>query len=141
MNELYERIKRVCVEQKVSVSKMCLDIGISKSTLSSLKNGGTKSLSAPTLRKIADYLGVSTDWLLGYTDVRTYLVTAPAHGPVALTVEDEKKPLVNNDEELAELLERARDDPNIRMLFSVAKGATPEDIKQAIRIIQALKGD
>lgn len=62
--------------------------------------------------------------------------------PEYLTGEtDEKKPLVNNDEELTDLLERVRDDPDLRMLFSVTKGATKEDIQKAIKIIQMLKGE
>ena len=60
-------------------------------------------------------------------------------------LDDEKEesppPLVNDDEELTELLTRARDDPHIRMLFSVTKDATPEDVEKAIKIIQMLKGE
>ena len=143
MNELYERIKCVCKERGVSVSKMCTDIGISKSTLSSLKNGGTKSLSAPIMKKISDYLEVSVDWLMGYTDTRTYIVQKPPsiHVPLTVADENEKKPPAETDEELDELLERARDDPHIRMLFSVTKDATAEDIEKAIKIIQMLKGE
>lgn len=65
MYDLYETIQNECKKRKLSVSRMCVDIGLSKSTLSSLKNGITKSLSAPTLAAIADYLGVTVDYLLG----------------------------------------------------------------------------
>jgi transcriptional regulator with XRE-family HTH domain len=44
---------------------MCLDLGMSKSTLSDLKNGRKKSFSAETAHKIASYLGVSVAYLLG----------------------------------------------------------------------------
>lgn len=47
--------------------------------------------------------------------------------------------LVNGDPELTEIMEAARDDPNIRMLFSVTKGAKPEDIRKAIEIIKVFR--
>ncbi len=67
METLYERIQLLCEDKGVSVSKMCLELGMSKSTLSDLKNGRTKRLSVPTSKKIAAYLGVSVDYLIdGY---------------------------------------------------------------------------
>ena len=44
---------------------MCLDLGMSKSTLSDLKSGRKKSFTAETAQKIASYLGVSVAYLLG----------------------------------------------------------------------------
>lgn len=70
---------------------------------------------------VAEALGTTPEYLTGETD--------------------EKKPLVNDDEELTDLLERVRDDPDLRMLFSVTKGATKEDIQKAIKIIQMLKNE
>lgn len=55
--------------------------------------------------------------------------------------EPQPEDLVNGDPELTEILERARDDPHMRMLFSVTKDATAEDIEKAIKIIQMLKGE
>jgi transcriptional regulator with XRE-family HTH domain len=44
---------------------MCLDLGMSKSTMSDLKSGRKKSFTAETAHKIASYLGVSVAYLLG----------------------------------------------------------------------------
>ena len=38
-----------------------------------------------------------------------------------------------------EYLEELKNRPEMRMLFSLAKGATKEDIEQAVKIIEALK--
>lgn len=65
MAELYNTIRALCDQHGVTVSKMCLDIGVSKSTMSDLKSGRKKTMTAPTLKKIADYLNVSVDNLLG----------------------------------------------------------------------------
>lgn len=44
---------------------MCLDLGLSKSTLSNIKNGRASGVSTSTAQKMATYLGVSVGYLLG----------------------------------------------------------------------------
>lgn len=65
MSTLYENIKSLCDEKGVSGGKMCLDIGASKSLMTGLKMGRTKSINMDTAQKIADYFGVSVDRVLG----------------------------------------------------------------------------
>lgn len=65
MGTLYERIIALCKEKGVSGSRMCLDLGLSKSTLSDMKNGRTKGISVPTAQKIAGYFGITVDELYG----------------------------------------------------------------------------
>lgn len=64
MSTLYENIKELCEAKGISGGKMCLEIGISKSTLTSLKNGRTKAIKTENIQKIADYFGVSVDRVL-----------------------------------------------------------------------------
>lgn len=49
---------------------------------------------------------------------------------------DEK---VEEADELTELLEELRNREDMRMLFKLAKGATPDDVRQAVKIIEALR--
>lgn len=65
MGTLYERIQHLCKSKGVSGSRMCLDLGMSKSTLSDMKNGRTKGLSMPNAQKIAGYFGITVDELYG----------------------------------------------------------------------------
>lgn len=65
MSTLYENIKFYCDKAGISGAKLCADAGISKSTLTSLKNGRTKKISTDNLAKMAVRLGVSVDELLG----------------------------------------------------------------------------
>lgn len=119
MCTLYDRIITLCREKGVSGSRMCLDLGLSKSTLSDIKSGRKKGISTATAQKIANYLGVSVGYLLG---------------------ENEKeKPLINGDEELTEYLEMLKTRPECRMLFQLTKDATKEDVEAAVRIIEALR--
>lgn len=72
------------------------------------------------LHAIAEFLGVSVEYLRGETDQK-------------------KKPLVNEDEELTEYLEELKNRNEMRMLFSVTKDCTKEEVEQAVRIIEALR--
>lgn len=65
MGSLYETIISLCEEKGIKGGKMCTDIGISKGTLTDLKMGRQKSLSAETAQKIASYFNVSVGYLLG----------------------------------------------------------------------------
>ena len=71
MCTLHSRIIELCKEKGISGSRMCLDLGMSKSTLSDLKSGRKKSFTADTAHKIASYLGVSVAYLLGEEEKET----------------------------------------------------------------------
>ena len=65
MGTLYERITALCKAKGVSGSRMCLELGLSKSTMSDLKNGRIKGISIPTAQKIAGYFEITVDELYG----------------------------------------------------------------------------
>ena len=65
MSTLYESIDSLCKERGIKGGKMCVDIGISKTTMTDLKSGRRTGISMDTARKIADYFGVSVDRVLG----------------------------------------------------------------------------
>ena len=64
MFSLYENVKQLCQEKGITVSKMCEEIGISKSVMGNLHNGRSASISIRTANKIANYLNVSVDEVL-----------------------------------------------------------------------------
>lgn len=65
MCTLYDRIQDLCKSKGVSGSRMCLDLGLSKSTLSDIKSGRKKGVSTATAQKIASYFDVTVGSLLG----------------------------------------------------------------------------
>lgn len=65
MSELYNRIDKLCKIEGRTITSMCKDAKASRASLSDLNNGRKKSLSAETLSKIAETLGVSVGFLLG----------------------------------------------------------------------------
>lgn len=62
----YERLKEICANKGVKITVLIDDLGMSSGNLSSWKKGNTPRAS--TIDKIADYLGVSSDYLLGRSD-------------------------------------------------------------------------
>lgn len=120
--KLFDRIQA----KGYSYGELAKMTGIPKSAIQRYATGVTPKIPMNRLQLLADALNVSAQYLMGWED------QPPA---------EPEKDLVNNDPELTEILERARDDPHIRMLFSVTKNATAEDIEKAIKIIQALKGE
>jgi transcriptional regulator with XRE-family HTH domain len=64
MNELYERITKLCEEKGVSRFQFCKDTGIQPSLLTDLKAGRQHNVKAEKAAKIAYYFGVTTDYIL-----------------------------------------------------------------------------
>ena len=65
MSTLYENIKKHCEINGISGARLCVETGVSKSTLTSLKTGRTKTISSENLQKFAERLNTTIDELLG----------------------------------------------------------------------------
>lgn len=65
MCTFYNRVIDLCKTKGISGSRMCLELGLSKSTLSDIKSGRKRGVSTDTAQKIAAFFGVSVDYLLG----------------------------------------------------------------------------
>ena len=111
MCTLYETIINLCKERGVSGSRMCLDLGLSKSTLSNIKSGRAVGLSASTAQKIASYLGVSVGYLLGEEENET------------------KKEKPTDDGELSD---------NMRKLIEFAKSVPEDKVDLVLKILQSI---
>ena len=105
---------RLCSQKGESPSSVCNKIGISAAAFSQWTDETIPR--KVTQQRIADYFGVTVDYLLG----------------------KEEKPATESDE-LNEYLEELKNRSEMRMLFSLAKGATKEDVERAVAIIEALR--
>lgn len=63
-----ERTLELIERDKISKNKLLTDLKLSKNSFVDWQNRGTVP-SAETIEKIADYFGVTTDYLLGRTDI------------------------------------------------------------------------
>lgn len=71
----YERLKIICAENGTNVTTLVSTLGMSGGNHTSWKSGNIPK--ADTLCKIADYFGVSVDYLLGRTDAKALASDTP----------------------------------------------------------------
>lgn len=67
-NMLYQRIKELCAEAGITISKLESDLGFGNASIKKWER-----VSSPSINKILEvskYFGVSVDYLLGKTDIR-----------------------------------------------------------------------
>ena len=75
MEGICERIEALLRERGISGSRMSADLGMSRSFMTELRKGRAKSVSAENAARIAEYLGVSTDYLLCVAKTQTLDLT------------------------------------------------------------------
>ena len=64
----FNRFKELCDEKGISAYRACTDIGLNRSAVAKWKTGGKPN--GTTAAKMAEYFGVTTDYLLGQSDER-----------------------------------------------------------------------
>lgn len=70
-----DTIKKLAKLKNIQIGKMLTECGLNKNALSSMQSRGSW-LQANNLAKIADYLCVSVDYLLGRTDIMTLKISS-----------------------------------------------------------------
>lgn len=99
-------------------SDLVTDMNLTASTVSDWANG-KKYPRVDKMQLLADYFGILKSDL----------------------TEEHETSKMTDDIELQEYLEELKNRSELRMLFSLTKGATKEDVEKAVRIIEALKKD
>ena len=116
MRMFKDALKALRIRSEMSQEELANRLGLAKSTISMYENG-QREPSLEILEAIADTFNVDMN-----------------------TLTDSQKSAEISDE-LQEILEELKNRSEMRMLFSLAKGASKEDILQTIKIIEALKKD
>lgn len=95
MNSI-ERVKAICKERKIAISKLEKDLGFGNGYISQLKKGFPED----RLYKIADYLEVTPEYIV-FGNEKTATISGDGH-----TEKDELKRLIDRltDQEVHELL-------------------------------------
>ena len=112
-----ERVKAICKERKIPISKIEKDLGFANGYIGQLRKG---VFPADRLKNIAEYLDVSTEYLLSGYD-------------------NESKNKYYISEETAEMAQTLFENRNLRVLFDAAKDSSPEDLKTTYDMLMALK--
>ena len=112
-----ERVKTICKDRKIPISKLERDLGYSNGYIGQLRKG---TFPNDRLKEIAEYLEVSID----------YLMTGK---------EKEGGETYYFNEETKEIAQKVFENKNLRMLMDSAQDATPEDIETVHSMLLALK--
>lgn len=112
----YETFCDLCQKAGTTPTRAAMDMGISRALPSMWKKNGNTPQAAQ-LQKIADFFGVSVDYLLGA---------------------EQEKPAISEDDELNTYLDALKNREEMRILFSLTASATKEDVEKAVKIIEAL---
>ncbi|MFR0551979.1 helix-turn-helix domain-containing protein [Ligilactobacillus salivarius] len=117
MQSTYERIKLLAEKQKISIRKVEEDLGFGNGTLNRWRKN---TPGADKLSKVADYFGVTTDYLLGRTETPQF------------TSKDER----DIQKKLTEMINGLSDDSSLAYLNN---GGTEIDEEDAELIRSALE--
>ena len=126
MSNMYNIIENLCKSNNMTVTEMCRELKITRSSLSELKQGRAKSLSADKVIKIAKYFGVSAEYISGEQD--------------NIMVEAHNEPIYLDDE-TRDIIDELRTRPEMKILFSVSKNVTKEDIEATVEILKRMQKD
>lgn len=116
---MYEIFEQLLQSYGISTYKFCKETGISQSTISTWKTR-RNLLSGEKAKVIADYFGVSVD----------YLMTGEEK-------EGGEKYYIND--ETAAMAQKLFENKELRVLFDAASDANPEDLKATYDVLMALK--
>ena len=71
-----ERLKDLRVERGLTLEQLARETGISRSALGQYEADDYKDISPLSIVKLAEYYGVSTDYLMGVTETKNHPNTA-----------------------------------------------------------------
>ena len=120
---MYEKFSKLLHDYGVSAYKVSKETGISQTTFSDWKKGKSQP-KVDKLQKIADYFHVPLDY---FTEDN---IKVEAHNePIYL------------DDETRDIIDELRTRPEMKILFSVSKNVTKEDIEATVEILQRMQQD
>ncbi|WP_147564670.1 helix-turn-helix domain-containing protein [Clostridium tyrobutyricum] len=126
---LGQRIKHLREELDLTQEELGKILNVSKPTISRYE-ADTNEPNTETLKTIAKYFNVSTDYLLENTNIKNTYSSA-----------DKITKSLNDDPELTEFWDTLKDREDLKLLFKQTKEMTPGDIKKIIRIIRAIEDE
>lgn len=139
MFTLYENIKSLCDQRGIKPGKMCVEAKISKGLITDLKMGRKKTVQAETAKKIADYFGVSVDYLLNGPDAVLYSAAKDAvvnreFAELPIATRESMLQGIKKDTPTGNADERDLDASLIRRLVQL----TPEEMEKVDAFVQGI---
>lgn len=120
-------------ELQLTLKDVAEKVGIASSTVLRYEQGNVAKIKLPVIEAISKALKINPAWVCGKSDNKFL----PTENNVE--IRDEQNSPIVIDEETRNIIDSLRSNPEMKMLFSVSKGATKEDIIKTVKIIEALK--
>lgn len=131
--KLAEIISRFCRDNKLSPQQFADRCGLEAELVSIFEKGRNPLSGRPvapskdTIKKLCAGMGISVHDLFSIMDVQDWIESG---------FDVEQDPA---DRELLDILDELRSREDMRMLFKLARGASPDDVRRAAAIIEALR--
>lgn len=110
---LYDKVLELCRRKQMSISALERESGIKRGVIEKWK---VSSPSVANVEKVANYFGISVDYLLDRTDEGYYI-----------------------DYKSMELAQEMKDNPNIQVLLDASRNVSPEDLQFIIDMIKRIQ--
>lgn len=131
---IIDNITKKRKEKGISQKELASLIGVSESAISKWKSGDNEP-SMKNLKKIADVLNCSMSELTeGIMPLTGFESEVDITGAANDAPDDKPKPTVE------ELVMKAFEDNDMRVLFDKDHGVTPQQLIQALKLIEEIKG-
>ena len=121
---MYEKFSKLLQDYGVTAYRVSKATGIAQSVFSEWKRGKSQP-KLDKLQKIADFFNVPVTY---FTEDDNIMVEAH-NEPIYV------------DDETREIIDQLRTRPEMKVLFSVSKNASKEDVELAVSMIQKFKKD
>lgn len=120
---MYETYAKLRDSRGLTDYQVAKETGLGRATFTDLKNKGHRPSTA-TLKKLADFFGVSIDYLMTGKDTEK---RSESGTPYYFT------------DETAAAAQKLYESKELRMLFDAAQGARPQDLEMAAEMLRRFK--
>lgn len=132
-----ENIKTLRKIYQLSQEDIAKIAGVTNKAVSTWEND-IKMPRMGTVQKIADHFNLQKSNLIEESGLLALKLSDLDHN---VQVRDSKDNIVVIDDETRDIIDKLRTRPEMKVLFSVSKKASKEDILKAVKIIEALRDD
>lgn len=117
MSEMGKRIRDLRIAKGLTQEQLGDIVGLQKSAIAKYENGKTENMKRSVIQLMADALGVSPSYLMGFEDDAPYYI----------------------DSEAAEYAKEIANREDLKILFDATRDVSKEDLEVIIRMIEGLK--
>lgn len=122
--DMGDKIRELRTKKNMTLEQLGDLVGVGKSTVRKWENGMIANMRRDKIAKIADALGVSPAYLMGWDEVKP---------------SDQSKHNYYLDDDTAAMAQALFEDKNYRLLFDAARDSRPEDLQMVADMLNRLK--